>query len=215
MITFPISEVFYSIQGESGFAGFPCVMVRFTGCNLSCSYCDTRYAHVSGDEWEFEQLIACIRQFQCPLVELTGGEPLLQPHIKELTEVLLDLKYTVLIETNGTCDIRSLSQDIIFIMDVKCPGSGHNDVFCLDNLSAMKAQDELKFVLCNRDDYEWAKQFLKTHTLRGKAQIVFSPVWETLKSHDLAVWMLRDGLHDVRLQLQLHKIIWGPEKRGV
>ncbi|MEW6534699.1 MAG: radical SAM protein [Candidatus Auribacterota bacterium] len=212
---FSVNEVFYSIQGESRFAGYPCVMVRFSGCNLSCSYCDTAYACDEAEDWDFNRLMESIDQFQCPLVELTGGEPLLQTNIQFLTEQLILKGYRVLIETNGSCDINTISPKVTFIMDVKCPGSGHTNVFCEKNLSYIKTDDELKFVLSGRSDYDWAKNFISHYGLWDKVNILFSPVWNKLNIRDLATWMLSDRLYSARLQLQLHKLIWGPDKRGV
>lgn len=212
---FNIHEIFYSIQGESSYAGFPCVFIRFSGCNLRCLYCDTSPAWGEGTQLELESVLQKIGVYECRLVELTGGEPLLQENIRELTGVLIKKKYHVLIETNGTRPITDFPRNVIFIMDVKTPGSGEEGRFCTENLNYLKPDDELKFVLKNRLDYDWAKEFIFRHGLGGKVKIVFSPVWGSIDLKEYASWILGDRLTFVRLQLQLHKLIWGPDAQGV
>lgn len=207
-----VSEIFYSIQGESSFAGYPFVFIRLSGCNLRCTYCDTRYAYENGEALSINEIIQKIHAFKCPLVEVTGGEPLLQEETPELVETLLQ-NYTVLVETNGTKDISILPEKAIRIMDIKCPGSGQSQYTDWENLSRLRKQDEVKFVLLDEIDYEWAKEVINKFQLAQKSNILFSPVYGKLSSSDLAEWILRDRL-PVRLQLQLHKILWPHLERG-
>jgi 7-carboxy-7-deazaguanine synthase len=215
-MTLHVNEIFHSIQGESTYAGRPCVFVRLTGCNLRCAYCDTRYAYEEGETMELTHISQQIAPFQCPLVEVTGGEPLLQDDTPMLVEKLLDDSYEVLLETNGTMDISSLDSRCIKIMDVKCPSSGMHQKNDLENLNRLTSRDELKFVLGNKEDYQYAKKIvdaLQTNLFSVNA-IHFSPVFGCLEPETLAEWILKDHL-DVRLQLQIQKYIWGPETRGV
>ena len=211
-----VNETFHSIQGESSYAGYPCVFVRLTGCNLRCSYCDTQYAYYDGDDLEIEEILNRIKQFQCHLVEVTGGEPLFQTETPRLIHNLLEDGFTVLLETNGSLDISLVDSRCIRIVDIKCPTSGeaeHNDT---ENLDRLTANDELKFVIGNRTDYVYAKDVLEL--LNKKAIVVrhihFSPVFGEITPEQLASWILEDHL-PVRLSLQMHKIIWHPDKRGV
>lgn len=217
-----ITEVFHSIQGESSFAGQPCVFVRTTGCNLRCVWCDTAYAFYGGTRKSVEDVLAAVRGFsECDgrrrvnLVELTGGEPLLQKDIYPLIDRLLEQQYRVLIETSGEQDIGKLPAPVVRIVDVKCPGSGEGGTFRMQNLAVLLPQDQLKFVLAGRGDYEWAREFLAQHPLQDKVEaILFSPVFGQLEPRLLAGWILEDGL-PVRLGMQLHKFIWDPDARGV
>ncbi len=211
-----VNEIFYSIQGESSFAGRPCVFVRLTGCNLRCSYCDTRFAYDEGEELEIADIINRVASYQCPLVEVTGGEPLIQEETPVLVHRLLQEGYQVLMETNGSQDIRRVNDSCVKIIDIKCPASGqhrHND---LRNLDWLTNHDEVKFVISHREDYEYARKILDlmdTKLLR-KNRVHFSPVFGGLEPNTLAEWLLEDHL-DVRLHLQLHKFIWTPDRRGV
>lgn len=223
-----ITEIFKSIQGEGTRAGLPCIFVRLTGCNLRCTWCDTAYAFHGGKKMSVEEVLARVDELACrgaggvPLVELTGGEPLLQEEIYPLAENLLSAGYTVMIETSGERHIGRLRKEVIKIVDVKCPDSGEPDTFDIANLEALTKNDEVKFVLSTRCDYEFARGFTRRHGLLGKVrEVLFSPVfedpegkWPGLEPRLLAEWILADGL-PVRLGLQLHKFIWDPATKGV
>ncbi len=210
-----ITEIFKSIQGESTYAGLPCLFVRLTGCNLRCHWCDTAYAFNGGQKMSVAEVLAKIRQLGGKLVELTGGEPLLQQEVYPLTDHLLADGYRVLVETSGERNLAQLPPEVVKVVDVKCPGSGEEGKFCFDNLACLDRKDQIKFVILNEDDYRYARAFLAEHALhRYVDEVIFSPVFTQLAPRDLAAWILRDGL-DVRMGLQLHKFIWGPEARGV
>jgi 7-carboxy-7-deazaguanine synthase len=209
-----INELFYSIQGESTYAGRPCVFVRTTGCHLRCDWCDTAHAFYEGEEMALDAILEQVRAYGCPLVELTGGEPLLQRETPLLVTRLLDEGYTVLVETSGSLDIRLLDPRAIVIMDVKCPGSGMTRAMRWENLDALKPTDEVKFVIKDRADYDWAVSIMARHHLDRRCPVLFSPVFGELDPQHLAGWLLADRL-PVRLQLQQHKYIWEPERRGV
>ncbi len=211
-----VNEIFYSIQGESSYAGHPCVFVRLTGCNLRCSYCDTRYAYEEGEEMGIDMILCRIAGYRCPLVEVTGGEPLIQDETPILIHRLLENGYRVLMETNGSRDIRRVDDRCTIILDIKCPSSGEINKNDLNNLKRLKDNDEIKFVIGNVEDYNFAKKILNSmdpNQLRA-ASVFFSPVYAKMEANTLAKWILEDKLQ-VRLQLQLHKIIWGTEQRGV
>ena len=211
-----VNEIFFSIQGESSHAGRPCAFIRLTGCNLRCSYCDTTYAYDEGSWLEIPEIERQIRLFDCRLVEITGGEPLLQAQTPELIRTLLDRQYTVLLETNGSREIGGVDERCIRIVDVKCPSSGESEKNRLENLDIITPNDEVKFVVGNREDYDYAKAVMSTR-LAGRNDLkppLLSPVFGRLNPESLARWILEDHL-DVRLQIQLHKVIWGAEKRGV
>lgn len=237
-----ITEIFRSIQGESTYAGLPCIFVRLTGCNLRCTWCDTAYAFYGGTRMSVDDVFGRIRALSAPsdsdsnsdtnspahagrpisLVELTGGEPLLQPDAAELAQRLSAENYTVLVETSGERFVGDLPQEVVKIVDVKCPDSGEGGTFLLDNLKAIDSKDEIKFVIGSRRDYEFAKDFSAAHRLAGRVrQVLFSPVfpdpngsWNGLDARLLAEWILADRL-PVRLGLQLHKFIWHPSTHGV
>jgi len=210
-----INEIFYSIQGESTFAGLPCVFVRLTGCNLRCAYCDTRYAYSDGQTLTVKQIVEKVTAFGCTLVEITGGEPLLQADTGRLVETLLNEGFHVLMETNGSLDIRGIDPACIKIIDVKCPDSGEADQCDLANLQRMASSDLVKFVISSRRDYLYAKKILPRIPAKvPPGNVLFSPVWDRLPGRDLAAWILEDNLW-ARLQLQLHKIIWPDIERGV
>ena len=209
-----INEIFYSIQGESSHAGRPCVFVRFSGCNLQCSYCDTGYAREEGKSFPLHQVLEKVVSYGCSLVEITGGEPLLQPEAPVLIEQLLDQGYEVLVETNGTRDIGEIDSRACRILDLKCPGSGQSESVRWENLKKLSPKDEVKFVILNRDDYEWAGSVVQEYGLAGCVQVLFSPVCGKLSPSALSEWILEDRL-PVRLQLQLHKYIWPAKTRGV
>lgn len=209
-----ITEIYHSIQGESRFAGLPCVFVRTTGCNLRCVWCDTEYSFYGGRKMSLAEIIKKVESYDCKLVEITGGEPLLQKDVLELARLLLEKNYTVLIETSGERDVSVLDPRVITIMDLKCPGSGECEKNRWQNLEYLRATDEVKFVIKDRRDYDWAVDVVKKYRLEDRVAILFSPVWGELELIELAQWILRDRLR-VRFQVQLHKLIWLPETKGV
>jgi 7-carboxy-7-deazaguanine synthase len=208
-----VSELFHSIQGESSFAGLPCAFARLAGCNLRCSYCDTEYAREPGTDMPVAEVADRLCGFGCRQIEITGGEPLLQPGVPELARALLDRGRTVLVETNGTRDISMLPEGIIRVMDVKCPGSGESGRMDWDNAGRLRKSDEVKFVLSDERDYRWALDCIRSRRLEEAAAILLSPAAGKLAPARLAEWMLRDGV-DARLQLQLHRILWPGQGRG-
>ena len=210
-----INEIFHSIQGESRRAGEPCVFVRLTACDLRCSWCDTAYAFYEGSKREVNDVVAEVEKYGCPLVEITGGEPLLQEDVYPLMDRLLASRHTVMIETGGHRSIARVPSAVLKIVDVKCPGSGEAHRNHWENLDLVRSHDEVKFVLKDRADYDFAKDVVAEHALLGKVGAVhFSPVHGVLDARVLSEWVLADRLA-VRVQLQLHKFIWSPETRGV
>jgi len=226
-----ITEIFKSIQGEGTRAGRPCIFVRLTGCNLRCTWCDTEYAFHGGQKMSVDDVVERIELLNqlpngepagVPLVELTGGEPLLQQEVYPLAERLLGAGYTVMIETSGERFIGKLPKEVIRIVDVKCPDSGEPDTFNMENLDELNERDEVKFVISTRRDYEFAREFTREHGLLERCRdVMFSPVnedphgkWHGLEPRQLVEWMLEDGI-GVRLGLQLHKIVWDPATRAV
>lgn len=209
-----VCEIFTAIQGESTYAGVPCVFVRMTGCNLRCSYCDSVYAYEDGTDLTDDEIAARIVETGLKTVEITGGEPLLQRDLPAFVRRLLDLGYRVLIETNGSRDIQEIDRRAVIILDIKTPGSGMSEKLMLSNLSRLKPGDEVKFVLTDRKDYEWAKDFIRKYELAGRCEILFSPAFGMLDPQSLSGWIVNDRL-EVRLNLQLHKYIYGPDVRGV
>ena len=223
-----ITEIFKSVQGEGTRAGLPCVFVRLTGCNLRCTWCDTAYAFHGGTKYTVDEVFEKVRSLtgdgaaRIPLVEITGGEPLLQPETPALAEKLLAAGYTVMIETSGERFVGVLPSEVIKIVDLKCPDSGEPGTFDLANLDAIGRDDEIKFVIASRRDYDFARDFTARHALAQRVhQVLFSPVfadpaerWAGLSARELTEWILADGL-PVRLGLQLHKFIWDPATKGV
>ena len=210
-----INEIFYSIQGESSRMGQPCVFVRLTACDLRCSWCDTPYAFDEGRKMSVDDVVAAVERYGCPLVEVTGGEPLLQEDVYELMQRLGDAGRTVMLETGGHRSIARVPDGVLKIVDVKCPGSGEAGRNDWTNLDILAPGDEVKFVIKDREDYEYARDVVARYGLAGKAgAILFSPVHGVLDARVLSEWVLSDRL-PVRLQLQLHKFIWSPETRGV
>jgi 7-carboxy-7-deazaguanine synthase len=211
-----VNEIFYSIQGESTFAGWPCIFIRLTGCNLRCRYCDTRYAYEQGDDIPLEGILAKVKGFDCNLVEVTGGEPLIQDETPDLISALIKNDYTVLLETNGSQDITKIDNRCIRIIDIKCPSSGMNKETCWKNLDYLSPHDQLKFVIANQEDYLYAKNVLDNPAIKGGKKLIvnFSPVFKEMNLKELAGWILTDHLK-VRLHFQLHKYIWEEHTRGV
>jgi len=209
-----IHEIFHSIQGESTFAGRPCVFVRLTGCQMRCVWCDTAHAFYDGDWASLDEIVERVASFGCPLVEITGGEPLLQPDVHPLMTRLCDAGFELLLETGGGLDISPVDPRVRRIVDVKCPASGESANNRWENLDALRPTDELKFVVSGRDDYEWAKRVIAERALVGRCPIHFSPVWGAVELPSLARWILEDRL-PVRFSLQLHKQIWGADAKGV
>lgn len=210
-----INEIYPSIQGESSFAGQPCTFVRLTACDLRCTWCDTVYAFTEGRKQSLDDILAEVRQLGLPLVELTGGEPLLQKNVIPLMQRLLDEGYTVLLETGGHQSIADVPAGVHRIVDVKCPGSGEAERMHWPNLDLLTSRDEVKFVIANRDDFEYAREVATTHDLAARcAAVHFSPAWGLVNPADLAAWILEARL-PVRLQLQQHKYIWEPATRRV
>ncbi len=218
--TLHINEIFCSIQGESTYAGLPCIFIRLTGCHLRCGYCDTAYAFHEGSQMTFAQIHNKVATYAPDLIEITGGEPLLQPNVHALISYYCDMDKTVLIETSGACDIGVCDPRAIRIIDFKTPGSGEVERNHWDNIALLQSEDEIKFVIVDRDDYIWVKQIISQYDLGSRVcAIHLSPIHDSDSSElaqSLAAWMLDDDLpSNTRLQLQLHKFIWDPSTRGV
>jgi 7-carboxy-7-deazaguanine synthase len=215
-----VTEIFHSIQGESTWAGLPCTFVRLTGCPLRCVWCDTEYSFHGGEKLSLDAILQQVEGFGCSVVEITGGEPLIQPNAFLLSHTLLEEGYTVLVETSGAVDVSPLDPRAHKIMDLKCPGSGEGEKNLWSNLDHLTPRDEVKFVLKDRGDYEWASAVIREKALDMKVSngalkaLLFSPVWDELELRTLSEWVLEDNL-PVRVQIQLHKLIWDPETRGV
>jgi 7-carboxy-7-deazaguanine synthase len=209
-----LHEVYASVQGESSYSGLPCTFVRTTACNLRCTWCDTPHAFTEGRPWSMDEVLAEIERLGLRLVEITGGEPLLQPNVLVLMRALCDRGYTVLLETSGSLDVAPVDERVIKILDLKAPGSGEEGANLYANLEHLTRKDELKFVLADRADYEWAKKQLEQHRLAERCQVLMSTVFGRLPPRDLAAWIVADRL-PVRMQLQAHKYIWDAKARGV
>lgn len=210
-----VCEIFASIQGESTWAGLPCIFIRLAGCSVGCAYCDTPYARDGGEPMTLDAILDRCAAWPWRLVEITGGEPLEQPECPTLAAALLERAYTVLCETSGTLPIARLPEGVIKIMDFKCPGSGIADKNDWHNVGALSCRDEVKFVMAGRADYEWSRDVVQQYGLMERcAAVLFSPAFARLEPRRLAEWILEDGL-DVRLHLQLHKYVWPPDQRGV
>ena len=206
-----VNEIFVSIQGESSFTGLPFAFVRLTGCDLRCAYCDTKYAYDEGEFLSIDEIIQKVQSFEVQRVCVTGGEPMLQQETLALLRKLCNLQFIVTLETNGHHSVADVDEHVHIILDMKTPGSGMCDKNLYENLNLMKQKDEVKFVIMDRTDYEWVKRIMDEFELAKRTQILLSPCENTLKPSELAEWMLEDKL-DCRLQLQLHKIIWGNQR---
>lgn len=209
-----LNEIFYSIQGESSYVGYPTVFVRTTGCNLRCTYCDTKYSYHEGENWSRETVLEKIASFGAQYVCITGGEPLLQPEVYPLMEELCNLGYTVSLETSGSKACSLVDKRVKIILDVKTPDSGARDSFCNDNLATISTTTEVKFVICSEADFFWSEEFCKKHSLFEKCIVLYSPSFQEIDPKWLAEKILATKSR-ARLQLQLHKYIWTPETRGV
>jgi 7-carboxy-7-deazaguanine synthase len=213
-MTLTVCETFYSLMGESTLAGLPAFFIRLSGCNLRCRYCDTFYAYAGGEEISAAELVKQARTYPTRLVLVTGGEPLLQPETPQLLAELAAAGFTVCLETNGSQPVVGLPERVRRVLDVKCPGSGmagHND---WRNLEVLGPEDEVKFVISHREDFDWALEVIKTHCLADRLPVLISPVFGAFPAREAAAWILESAL-PLRLNLQLHKYLWGPERRGV
>ncbi len=210
-----VCEIFTSIQGESTYAGLPCTFVRLSGCNLRCAYCDTKYSYYEGVTMGIEEIISNVDSAGVRLVEITGGEPMLQAKdTLSLIKKLLDRDYEVLVETNGSINIKELDKRAIIVLDIKTPGSGMSEEMDFTNLNIIKKSDEVKFVICSRHDYEWTKEIISKYQLENRSNVLLSPCSGMLQPKDLALWIIEDKLH-VRLNIQIHKYIFHPDERMV
>jgi 7-carboxy-7-deazaguanine synthase len=213
--TLRINEIYYSIQGESTWVGSPCVFVRLTFCNLRCNYCDTEYAFYEGKNRTLNEILDTVATFRCGLVEVTGGEPLLQKNVLPLMSMLCDSGYTVLLETSGAHDISKVDPRVHRIMDLKTPGSGEVDKNLWSNVAHLTPRDEVKFVMGSREDYEWSRDRVQQYELPSSCHaVLFSPIFGRIDPRQIVEWILADKLN-VRFQLQMHKFIWSPTQRGV
>ena len=208
-----INEIFYSIQGESSKSGMPCIFIRLTYCNLRCSYCDTDYSFYEGEDMSIETILHKIKEYNCNLVEITGGEPLLQKECIDLMNILLEKKYNVMLETGGSLPIKNVPKEVIKIVDFKCPTSNMHKKNEWSIIEDLQTHDEIKFVIGNHEDYKWAKNKINKYKLSNK-NILLSPVHDVLEPKTLSEWVLKDGIA-ARVQLQLHKYIWHPDTKGV
>ena len=208
-----INEIFYSIQGESSYSGLPCTFIRLTYCNLRCSYCDTEYAFYNGSDMKINEIIQEVRKYPTKLIMITGGEPLLQKGSINLMQELLNNNYSVMLETSGSLKLKDVPKSVIKIVDFKCPSSNMMDKNDWTIINDIKKEDEIKFVIANKKDYDWSKKMIKKHNLNKICPILFSPVYDKINISRLAEWILEDGL-TIKLQMQLHKHIFG-DKKGV
>ncbi len=206
-----ITEIFYSLQGESRTVGLPTVFVRLTGCPLRCGYCDTEYAFYGGEKMDIADIVKQVASYNPRYVCVTGGEPLAQPNCIPLLSAICDLGVEVSLETSGAMDISKVDPRVVKVMDLKTPGSGEESKNRYSNIELLRQQDQLKFVICSRDDYDWARAKLDEYQLTARCEVLFSPIHGELKPADLADWIVEDNL-PVRMQLQLHKYLWGDEK---
>lgn len=209
-----VNEIYKSIQGESSKAGLPCIFIRLTFCNLRCTYCDSEYAFYDGRDMEIEQIVDEVKLMNCKLVELTGGEPLFQSESLQLIKRLCDEEFEVMLETGGSLSIENVDKRVMIILDLKCPSSGMMKKNLYSNIKFIKPNDEIKFVIGTYEDYLWAKEKITEFELSNKCNILFSTVFGKLDSKELVEWIIQDNLN-VRFQLQMHKYIWEPDRKGV
>ena len=209
-----INEIYYSIQGESSYTGLPCIFIRLTYCNLRCTYCDSEYTFHDGNNMSINDILETIKQYSCKLVEVTGGEPLVQKECITLLRKLVDLDYEVLLETSGSLTIKDVPKQVINIIDFKCPSSGMKKKNHWDNINYLKPNDEVKFIIEDREDYEWAKMKIRQYNLNKKSKILMSPSYNKIEEKEIVDWILKDNLN-VKFQIQLHKIIWKDTDKGV
>jgi 7-carboxy-7-deazaguanine synthase len=209
-----VNEIYHSIQGESSKSGLPCVFVRLTYCNLRCTYCDTEYAFYDGEDKSIEEILIEVKKYNCNLVEVTGGEPLVQKECLDLMKKLCDEGFDVMLETGGSLTIKDVDERVLVVMDLKCPSSKMEKKNLYENINFLKSKDELKFVIGNRGDYDWSKEIISRYDVQDKCNILFSVVFDELEPVSLVNWIIEDKL-DVRYQLQMHKYIWHPETKGV
>ena len=209
-----VNEIYLSVQGESSYTGLPCVFVRLTGCNLRCIWCDTAYAFYEGKSMSIDEIVGKVKNFGVKLIEITGGEPLMQENVYPLMNGLIEKGFQVLLETGGSLSLEKVPRNIIKIMDIKCPGSGEHKNNNLDNLKFLETKDEVKFVILNRHDYEWSRDLIHKYKIHEIAHILISPVYDKLELKEIVKWILEDKL-PVRLQTQLHKAIWDENTIGV
>jgi 7-carboxy-7-deazaguanine synthase len=213
--TLTINEIYHSIQGESTWVGSPCVFVRLTFCDLRCNYCDTEYAFYEGRKQTLKEIVEAVAAFRCSMVEITGGEPLLQKNVLPLMSILCDAGHTLLLETSGAHDISKVDPRVHRIMDLKTPGSGEEDKNLWPNIKHLTLRDEVKFVMGSREDYEWSREKVERYDLPARCRaVLFSPILGRVDPRQIVEWILADKL-DVRFQLQMHKFIWSPTQRGV
>ncbi len=209
-----VNEIFHSIQGESSHMGRPCVFVRLTYCNLRCTYCDTEYAFYDGVEMSIDEILQRVGSFGCKLVEVTGGEPLMQEGVHEFMNALCNRGYETLLETGGSLDIGAVDQRVKRIVDFKCPSSGMVKKNLWSNVNALRSSDEVKFVIGNRNDFDWSVEMIRRHEIDRRCPILMSVIFDVLPPVELAEWILESKIN-VRFQLQMHKFIWEPATRGV
>jgi len=209
-----INEIYYSIQGESSLAGKPCIFIRLTYCNLRCSYCDSEHAFYNGEEMDIKNIIKKIKRWPCKLIEVTGGEPLLQEQCIKLLNELIKLRYDVMLETSGSLPLDKVPSKVIKIIDFKCPSSKMEHKNLWEIIKDISCHDEIKFVIGNREDYDWAKEKIYEFKLNEICTILFSPVFDLINPKKIVEWILKDNI-PVRFQLQMHKIIWDSNKLGV
>ena len=209
-----INEIYYSIQGESSYMGKPCIFIRLTYCNLRCSYCDSEYTFHEGNDMSIDEILDEIKKYPCKLIEVTGGEPLFQKNCINLLKKLVDLKYDVLLETSGSLSIKDVPKEVINIIDFKCPSSNMKKKNYWKNVQFIKPEDEVKFVIGNKEDYDWAKEKIDKYNLINTCTVLMSPTYKEIEPKTITKWILDDSL-DVRFQIQLHKEIWEESTRGV
>lgn len=211
-----ITEIYLSVQGESTWSGLPCTFIRLTGCPLRCTYCDTEYAFFGGEKMALEAILQRVSELGCPLVQVTGGEPLAQPNCIPLLQALVDAGFKVLLETSGAFPIENVPAEVVRIVDLKCPSSGELHRNLLENLQHLQPHDEVKFVMGSRDDYEWSRDQVLAHDLQNRVHsVLFSCVFGKIEPAEVIQWLLDDQLWKVRFQLQAHKFIWPPDAQGV